>query len=432
MLMTDLAELLTGPTARQALACRDITTVFRILRDAGISQATIARATGQQQSEVSAIVAGRQVQSIVLLERIADGLGVPRGWMGLAHADDFEPERLLAEDGETKDERRNNLFRHAATVLHGMPVFGPAKPIRVMDAPTPVPRRIGLVDVEQVTATTERLGQLSGDIGGIPMTKALTAHTIATEALLGAAMREPVRQRLLIALADAHSNAGWAAEAAGLRERARQHFIRRMDCAGAAGDLLRAAAAVDGLGRLELDASAPNEALKLFQLGAGIVQSALARSRLEYDCAFALGLLGLTSEALAALRRGQDFYQSASDEPYPWGYFATALPHIEGCTYFALGLFDRAALALSTAVDRARHAVTCTVINSGLLAAAQLRCGEVRAGLHTAGRMIASAKNVRSVLVRDNLAPLQEAAAARRDSACQELAREVATLRSAA
>ena len=83
--MTELADLLTGVTARHALAHRDITAVFRILRDAGVSQVRISSATGQGQSEVSEIMSGRQVQSVALLERIADGLGVRRGWMGLAY-----------------------------------------------------------------------------------------------------------------------------------------------------------------------------------------------------------------------------------------------------------------------------------------------------------------------------------------------------------
>ncbi len=429
--MTDLVELLTGPTAQRALACRDITAIFRILRDAGVSQVAIARATGQQQSEVSAIVSGHQVQSVVLLERIADGLGVPRGWMGLARADDLGPESPPPEDGQTEDERRRNLFRHAATVLYGKPVFGPANPIPVTDGPTPVPRRIGLGDVEQVAATTERLGQLAGDLGGIPMTAALTAHTGAGEALLGATMREPVRQRLLVALADGHRAAGAAAADAGLGDLAREHYIRSMDCAAATGDMLRAVVGLDSLGCRELKV-APNEALKLFQLGAATAPSPLARALVEYHCALALGLLGLAGEALAALRRARDTYQTANDEPRPWEHFATALPHVEGRTHLALGRFDRAAVAFAAAGDGPSHTVTCTMSHFSYLSTAQLRCGELRAGLHNAERAIYLAKGLRSVSVRDNLAPLQEAAAARHDSACQDLARELATLRSAA
>ncbi|MGH3903583.1 MAG: hypothetical protein ACRDTE_05240 [Pseudonocardiaceae bacterium] len=52
-----------------------------------------------------------------------------------------------------------------------------------------------------------------------------------------------------------------------------------------------------------------------------------------------------------------------------------------------------------------------------------------RAGLQTASQLVDLAKGLRSVSV---LKPLQEAAAARKDSACRDLAHELATLRSAA
>jgi transcriptional regulator with XRE-family HTH domain len=406
--MTELVDLLAGATARHALAHRDITTVFRILRDAGVSQTRLAHATGQQQSEISEIISGRQVQSVALLERIADGLGVRRGWMGLAYDLDLEPEPATPEDGLTEDESTANLLRHAATVIWGRPVFGPANPISVKDTPSPVPRRIGPADVAHIVATTERLVQLIGDLGGIPMTDALNAHARASEALLDAAMSEPVRTRLLLALSDAHRGAGSAAAGAGLPDLARQHFTRAMDCAGAGHDLRRAVANLDSLGRLEL------------------------RANLEYDCAWALGLLGLAGDAMAALRRARDTYQAASDEPRPWKYFAATLPYVEGCTYLALGRFGPAVVAFAAAEGGASHAVRCSVDNVGSLATAQLRCGELRSGLHTAERAIGLVKRLRSVSVLARLAPLQEAAAARRDSACQDLARELATLRSAA
>jgi transcriptional regulator with XRE-family HTH domain/tetratricopeptide (TPR) repeat protein len=424
------ADLLTGPASRRALAQRDIAAVYRMLRDAGISQASIAHATGQKQSEVSEIISGRQVQSVGLLERIADGLGVPRGWMGLAYAPDSAA--TGQDEPQTEDLSDENLLRHAGTVLWGRPIFGPAGPIRVRDRPTPVPRTVGSSDVEQVAATTRRLGQLAKDLGGVLLTDALTAHTQTSEATLGADMRESVRRQLLVALADAHAEAAAAAWDAGLRHRAREHFIRGMDCAGAGRDRLRAVITLDGLGRLELDVEQPNEALKLFQLGLAAAPTALARSKLEYDCAWSFGLLGLATEAIDALRRARGSYEAAHDEQRPWKHFASTLPHVEGCTYFALRRFDRAAAALSDAINGAGHATLCTVSNLGLLAAAQLRCGQMHAGLATATRVVGISKRLQSKSIRGSLAPLHEAAAARQDSACQDLAREVATLRSAA
>jgi transcriptional regulator with XRE-family HTH domain len=71
---------------RRRLCERDIAGVYRLLQAHGVSQRAIAARTGQSQSEVSEIVAGRrQVVAYDVLVRIADGLVVPRGWMGLAY-----------------------------------------------------------------------------------------------------------------------------------------------------------------------------------------------------------------------------------------------------------------------------------------------------------------------------------------------------------
>ena len=50
----------------------------------GLTQRQIAELTGQSQSEVSEILAGRKVLSYALLVRIADRLAVPRERMGLS------------------------------------------------------------------------------------------------------------------------------------------------------------------------------------------------------------------------------------------------------------------------------------------------------------------------------------------------------------
>src|SRR5262245_4319233 len=72
------------PEMRRALAIRDISAVYRGLRDVGISQRQIAALTGQSQSEVSEIHNGRQVMTYDVLVRIAEGLGIPRELMGLS------------------------------------------------------------------------------------------------------------------------------------------------------------------------------------------------------------------------------------------------------------------------------------------------------------------------------------------------------------
>ena len=81
------------PVMRLALAARDITTVYRLLQKRGFSQQRIAAMTGQSQPEVSAIIHGRKVTTYGVLLRIADGLGIPRGYLGLASCTDIEHEQ---------------------------------------------------------------------------------------------------------------------------------------------------------------------------------------------------------------------------------------------------------------------------------------------------------------------------------------------------
>src|SRR5689334_9240895 len=78
--------LLEDPDFMEALSTRNIQGIFRSLQVVGVSQRRIGRLTGQSQSEISEIIGGRTVVNYDVLCRIADGLGIPRGWMGLAQA----------------------------------------------------------------------------------------------------------------------------------------------------------------------------------------------------------------------------------------------------------------------------------------------------------------------------------------------------------
>jgi transcriptional regulator with XRE-family HTH domain len=75
------------PDMRAALAARDVTRMYRLLQKHGYSQQRIGAMTGQSQPEVSAIIHGRRIMAYDVLCRIADGLDIPRGHMGLAYAD---------------------------------------------------------------------------------------------------------------------------------------------------------------------------------------------------------------------------------------------------------------------------------------------------------------------------------------------------------
>src|SRR3954462_5740885 len=151
-----------GPEMRSALAQREVSTIYKLLRRKGVSQRQIAAMTGQSQSEVSEILKGRQVMAYDVLVRIADGLGVPRGYMGLAY-DEVTAERVAEtreapEAEETESVKRRKFLASAAAVAVGAHVLGADSASWVSNPVlTPASVRIGRTAVRQVEAATRAL-----------------------------------------------------------------------------------------------------------------------------------------------------------------------------------------------------------------------------------------------------------------------------------
>ena len=156
---------------RNALAAREVSTIYKLLRRKGVSQRQIAAMTGQSQSEVSEILKGRQVMAYDVLVRIADGLGVPRGYMGLAYdevtAARVAETREAPEAEEPENVKRRKFLAHAAAVAVGAHVLGADSGSWVSNPVlTPAPGRIGMTDVRQVEAATRALRSLDYQYGG--------------------------------------------------------------------------------------------------------------------------------------------------------------------------------------------------------------------------------------------------------------------------
>jgi len=103
---------------RAALAARDIGRVYRLLQQVGVSQPQIGALTDQSPLEVGEILHGRQVQTVTVLDRIADGLGVPRDWLGLSYGQRTPQASPVGEDGH-----RRALVAAIATATLGEPLF---------------------------------------------------------------------------------------------------------------------------------------------------------------------------------------------------------------------------------------------------------------------------------------------------------------------
>lgn len=121
-----IEDLTTDNTMLAVLGRRDIPELYRYLQQEGLSQRHIAAATGQEPGEIHEILhKGRQVHAYDLLVQIANGLGIPRGLMGLAYfrsistRDDGEITRLLEDPIEATTPRHTvqTLIARLATIV---------------------------------------------------------------------------------------------------------------------------------------------------------------------------------------------------------------------------------------------------------------------------------------------------------------------------
>ncbi|MEU6718281.1 helix-turn-helix transcriptional regulator [Nonomuraea sp. NPDC046802] len=431
---------------RQALAARDIATVFRLLGGQGFSQRAIAARTGQSQSEISEIVgAGRQVMSYDVLSRIADGLGIPRGYMGLAYdTSSTHPTRSSATVQRRCDEDKQarRLLGYAAQVTVGTAEGGVEQWTEpVPPAQTPVPQRIGATDVAHVEAVTRALRALDYQHGGGLCREAVVAQLAWSQQLLGASCTPKVAQRLHRALADQHNLAGWTSFDIGLYGPARDHLARALEQAKHAQDPSLMANVLYRMGRIYLHCGRLRETLRFFQLGQICAQDASCERTVALLCAneaWAYAVLGDAELALKSIGRARDELDRAHEHPASWvGFFGYAdLSATTGMIHACLGQahWQDAANHLTQAVAiRASAMARSRAFELTALATVYLKAGEMTHGIATGREAVALATELRSTRVIDRLAPLHEAAISRTagHTDAQDLAQRIAMLRAA-
>ena len=194
---------------RPVLAERDIAALYRLLKDEGVTQRQIAELTGQSQSEVSEILGGRKVLSYDLLVRIAQGLGIPRGLMGLSYGERgaYGGEGMVAEPPKVDDDvYRRTLIAATSLAALGRVVTG----LTELALPTekPLPSRLGMAHVHTVEAVTDRLRSLARQLGG--QAELFGAAAQHYTRWLSVPATDVVTARLRAALAELHTETGWA------------------------------------------------------------------------------------------------------------------------------------------------------------------------------------------------------------------------------
>ncbi len=396
--------------------------------------------TGQTQSEVCEILGGRQVLNVRVLERIADGLGIPRARMGLSYGETGPGPAPVAQEVSEAVKRRILL---AAMVnepflsVRGEPITLP------LPTPTtdPLPSRVGMTHVRAVRTVTEQLRGLGRYCGG-QADQVIVTVTRYTRWMAVPATEE-VQAHLAAALAELHTEAGWACHDSGLDGAG--YFTRGMELAHQAGDTYAIADAAWQAGLTLVRSGHPNDALKLFTLGKLRLDGfppgkptpatpppddprrPILTARLTRGCATAYARMEGTEEATRHLAETNDEWEPRDPFERAGADFVTAGIHLD------LGRLDAAehsaTRALRTYADSHRRDRTQTQL---LLAEVHVRAGEPQ-GLILARQAIAGASTLQSVAARQaRLIPLATALETRPSTDARELAkaaRQVAATR---
>ena len=292
-----------GVPLLQARARQDVAAVFRFLHARGWSRSAIAAATGLAESRVRRISQGRQaVTSYEVLERIAVGLGIERGWMGLAYTGPVNASGERAASGGQRDpasvggshglsgppavstvedmDRRGLLAGTPA--LAAAALFGSAQhpdggwqawdrlTARLPSAPSiggPA-ARVALADVEHVETVTETFRNWSFSWGGGMALAAAHAQLqqVISTARTATFDQPQLRPRLLLAIADLAHVAGFASYDAERHDEAHALLLVAVDAAQEAGNADMAAWALLMLAHQALHLGRPHDAVRITQM----------------------------------------------------------------------------------------------------------------------------------------------------------------------
>jgi transcriptional regulator with XRE-family HTH domain len=407
---------------RAALARRDIGAVYRLLTGAGVSQRQIAHLTGQSQSEVSEILRGRQVLGYAVLTRIAEGLGIARGLMGLAGAEcpSSRPSPIEEVDESMK---RRALLAVASNALFGHPVLGAAPELPTQEeTPTPLPSRLATADVSALREMTRRLETVAKAYGG--SADMLTPVASHAERLLPVPASEAIKKDLVVAIAELHTAAGWAAFDACQDKTASYHFARAMELGVGADDGFAFSKAAYLAGVATAERGHYNDGLKLLQLARISLDSVPTTPRtreltswVAADSADVLARMDQVAAARSELAATRESWRASNADDQADMAWVTALVEL---TLGRLDMAERLVAASSrhwegTADHRqaALGSITRAVIH--------VRAGEPRAH-ELAHRAITAVAELRSARARDRLASLAAELESRRGTAAWRLA----------
>ncbi|WP_051385413.1 helix-turn-helix domain-containing protein [Actinokineospora inagensis] len=416
------------PTMRAALRRRDITTVYRLLKRHGVAQRRIAALSGQAQPEVSLIARGRQVMAYDVLERIADGLGIPRGYLGLAYSDH------VVDGVVTTVPDRREFMGLLAKVAMGAAVTGADLVLLSNPATaTPVPARVGATEVGQLRDLTSVLWAQERRLGGGAVREAVIAQLGWARGLLQAAHTDHVGVELRVILADLFALAGRASHDVGFSGAALRYLGQSVVAAQEAEDSARAALALGQIGRLYSrlgNADAARDSINLGMLAAERVRSGSLSALLLCSQARAHAESREPGRAIDYLSRAEDAIAGDNSPAEPSGFNPTLLASERGRVLTVLTVHDRkyateaieTLLASNERLDPARTKRLAFGLTE--LATCHLRGGDRETGVRLGHQVIDLAAGIRSERLTEHLGMLRSAASAHAGDA-RELAERI-------
>ncbi|GAA0401148.1 helix-turn-helix transcriptional regulator [Micromonospora gifhornensis] len=419
-----------GVAVRVHLARHDIGAVFGFLKERGFSWSAIATATGLGASRVSEIASGRRiVTDYAVLERIAEGLNIPRHYMGLA----LDEQASHHRQGSPSDQARSLApidHRELLGVVASIAVGAiPADVQRWLPSSQEiaVPAIVGPDEVATVRAVTAFHRRLDAAAGGGRCLQSARGYVAWATQLLQMKCADAVAADLRAALAELHNLVGWVAHDLDDHDMARRHLTQSLVLARQTNSLPLLANTLYRLGRVSLHQEQPADALQLFGLGQLAAQQAGCHASvaiLHANTAWAYALLGADIQVVDSLTRAQGELDQADPNTAPtWTHFALTEADVHGISavvYSALARHPEHVRYVDRAAEYSHQAVrlrrpedrrsfifdTISVATASILADDLATAGEY--GMKAVGLM---ADGMRSARANDRLNALWELAA---------------------
>ncbi|MFJ3142964.1 hypothetical protein ACIPJM_11020 [Streptomyces halstedii] len=358
-------DVLDRADVRAALAEHDFAAVFTLIKKwGGLSQNRIASACQLTPGKVSAIISGSQcVTSFDVVCRIADGLGIPGGLLGLAPRP-WEGKRTPAQYSEpdasgdrpdadeipwrpdatvdlAMDLTRSDLVmdrRDLARALAGAAVTGAALLDSLEGWLVPAaavqgqrrPGRLGIREVEELETTAKAFRQWDHQYGGGLRRKAVLGQLAEVSGALDEHQAPAVADRLYRVMAQLTGTAATMAWDSGLHRRAQDYYRLALRAAHAGGDVVFGANILAGMARQMLYRDRADDALQLVHLAQEAARDVIgprARAMLHTREAWAYAAQGRIVGFNRATDKAAEDLAAAdadSDEPYWIAYFDEA------------------------------------------------------------------------------------------------------------